>query len=125
MREFQDRRRVRRLLHSRYVIGALIVVFALSIRAVWGIYDKYTKSEELSARMEANLEELRSRKQKLEDLNASLGTAEGREREIRDRFGVVREGERTIVIVDDPGTNSDVTPLEPRSWWTVFLDIFR
>lgn len=125
MREFQDRRRVRRLLHSRYAIGALIVVFLLSAQAVWGIYNKYQKSEELAARMEANLAELKSRKYKLEGLNASLETPEGKEREIRDRFGVVKEGERTVVIVDDREADDGIEPLKEGGWWSAFLDIFR
>ena len=125
MREFQDRRRIRRLLHSRYAIGALVVVLALSIEAVWGIYSKYGKSEELAARMEANLAELQTRKQRLEGLNASLETSEGKEREIRERFGVVREGERTIIIVDEAGADDGVTPIAPRGWWGAFLAGFR
>jgi len=125
MREFQDRRRIRRLLHSRYAIGVLVVILALSAQAVWGIYNKYRKSEELSARMGANLSELKTRKQRLEGLNASLGTSEGKEREIRDRFGVVREGERTIIIVEGTSADDGVTPIAPRGWWEAFLDIFR
>jgi len=125
MREFQDRRRVRRLLHSRYVIGALFVVMALSANALWGIYDKYQNSEELERRMKVNLAELQARKQRLEGLNASLGTSEGREREIRDRFGVTMEGERTIILVDD--SKGSGTAVEPASEgpWAWFVGLFR
>jgi cell division protein FtsB len=125
MREFQDRRRFRRLLHSRYVIGALFVVIAILINALWGIYDKYQNSKELERRMAVNLGELQARKQRLEGLNASLGTAEGREREIRDRFGVTMEGERTIILVDD--SKGSGTAGEPASDgpWAWFTGLFR
>ncbi|MFA6158930.1 MAG: hypothetical protein WC763_04915 [Candidatus Paceibacterota bacterium] len=125
MREFQDRRRVRRLLHSRYVIGALGVVLVLSADAVWGIYDKYQKSQSLASKMQGNLAELQSRKQKLEGLNASLATSEGREREIRDRFGVVKEGERSVVIVDDASGTRMIQPASSGGLWGWFLDLFR
>jgi cell division protein FtsB len=125
MREFQDRRRIRRFLHSRYAIGVLLLVLALSSDALWGIYDKYQKSEGLERRMTANLAELQARRQRLEGLNASLGTSEGKEREIRDRFGVIREGEKTIILVDDKEGSGTVRALSNQGLWTRFLDLFR
>jgi cell division protein FtsB len=125
MREFQDRRRIRRFLHSRYAIGVLLIVLALSVNALWGIYEKYQKSEELERRMTANLDELQARKQRLEGLNASLGTAEGKEREIRDRFGVIREGEKTIILIDDKEGSGTVRTLSDPGLWERFLDLFR
>lgn len=125
MREFQDRRRIRRFLHSRYAIGALLLVLALSVDALWGIYDKYQKSEELERRMMANVAELQSRRQRLEALNASLGTAEGKEREIRDRFGVIREGEKTVILVDDKEGSGTVRALPDPGLWTRLIDLFR
>ncbi len=125
MREFQDRRRFRRFFHSRYAIGVLILVLVLAAQAVWGIYNKYQKSEELSQRMSANLSELQDRRQKLVSLNASLETEQGREREIRDRFGVVREGEQTVIIVENRSGDGGITPLPERSVWQAFLDLFR
>jgi cell division protein FtsB len=125
MREFQDRRRVRRFLHSRYAIAVLLLVLALSADALWGIYAKYQKSEELERRMAANVDELQARRLRLEGLNASLGTSEGKEREIRDRFGVIREGEKTIILVDDKEGSGTVRALTDPGLWERFLDLFR
>jgi cell division protein FtsB len=125
MREFQDRRRVRRLLHSRYAIGVLFVILILSADALWGIYNKYQKSEELERRMQGNLVELQSRKRKLEALNASLATEQGKEREIRDRFGVVKEGESTVIIFDDGRGTPPPPPAPARGWFSWLFDLFR
>jgi cell division protein FtsB len=125
MREFQDRRRIRRFLHSRYAIAVLLLVLALSANALWGIYSKYQKSAELERRMTANLDELQARKQRLEALNASLGTSEGRDREIRDRFGLIREGERTVILIDEKGGSGTVRALPDPSLWDRFIDLFR
>jgi cell division protein FtsB len=125
MREFQERRRLKRLLHSRYAIIAMIVLLLLLGRAVWGIYSKYERSREIAERVKADLVTLEEREKILSKSIESLSTEEGKERELRDRFGVVKEGERLVVLVDaDESGKNEIKPVE-KSWWQGFLDIFR
>ncbi|HEY9480696.1 MAG TPA: hypothetical protein VIR98_00490 [Candidatus Paceibacterota bacterium] len=100
MKEFHDRRRARKLLHSRYAIFILALMVALLARGAWGVYGKYRKSEELLAASQASLASLEVREKSLDRAIMSLSTDEGKERELRDRFAVVREGERLVVLVD-------------------------
>src|SRR6185295_11290276 len=99
MREFQDRRRMKRFLHSRYAIALLVFVCLILAKGVWGVYDKYEKSKELAQRTRQELVELEARPKSLSERSAAPATPEGKEREIRDRFGVVKEGEKMVVIV--------------------------
>lgn len=125
MREFQDRRRIRKLLHSRYVIAALAILCVLLVRATWGVYGKYERSRELAETAARDLEGLEARERHLSSLNASLTTEEGQGREIRDRFGLVMEGEQAIVIVDSREEYTSGSPAEERGFWSRFLDLFR
>lgn len=125
MREFQERRRIRRFLHSRYAIAVLLVLCALLARGVWSVYQKYERSKDLAQRTQAELSELEGRQKTLSQLNASLETEQGKEREIRDRFGVVKPGERMVVVVDDAAQDEGGQDGGSGGWWQSLLDWFR
>jgi len=122
MREFQERRRIKKFLHSRYAIAVLLIILVVMSRAVWGVYQKHQKSEEIVARAQSDLKVLKEREAMLGASIKALETEEGKEREIRDRFGVVREGERLIVLVDDSVKAKQEVVSDPKSWWERFLE---
>ncbi|HEY4500350.1 MAG TPA: septum formation initiator family protein [Candidatus Paceibacterota bacterium] len=124
MREFQEKRRFRKLLHSRYVIAVLFILCVLLVRAVWGIYGKYEKSREISDRTRGDLAALSARREFLTREIADLNTDLGRESEIRKRFGTVREGEKLIVLVDDKSDKKSATQSAGESWWNKLTGFF-
>ncbi|HEY0908594.1 MAG TPA: septum formation initiator family protein [Candidatus Paceibacterota bacterium] len=122
MREFQDRRKAKKFLHSRYAIAFLIIIIALVARGVWGIYVKYEKSSALAEKSRADLAVLQAREAVLSKSIATLNTDEGREKEIRDRFGVVKPGEKLVILVDGaPAAKASANAIND-SWWRKFLD---
>jgi len=124
MREFQERRRLKKFLHSRYAIGILIVVLILLAHSVWSVYQKYEKSKEISSRMKADLASLQAREDSLKQSIDSLATPEGKEREMRDRFGVVKEGEKMVILVNDAPTGTDASITPETGWWAHFWGLF-
>ena len=124
MREYQERRRIKKLLHSRYAIAALAVVCLLVAHAVWGVYQKYEKSKEIADRMRADAAGLQARADSLNQSITDLNTPEGKEKEIRDRFGVVKPGEQMVVFVDNTATNTGKPVPESRGWWARFIGLF-
>lgn len=124
MREFQERRRIRRFLHSRYAIAVLVILCLLILKGVWSVYGKYQRSQEISARTARELADLQARKKSLSEKTAALETEQGKEREIRTRFGVAKEGEKMIVIVDDEAKANDSSSSAPKGWWAKVWDLF-
>lgn len=122
MREFQERRRVKKLLHSRYAIGLLLIIIVLVSRGVWGIYVKYDKSRALAEKSRADLAILQAREQTLTKSINALSTEEGKEKELRDRFGLVKEGEKMVILVDDATSAKPSANVINDSWWRKFLD---
>ncbi len=122
--EFQEQRRIRKLFHSRYVLVILIILALLVARAVWGIYVKYERSRAITEKAQTDLVALEDRQKMLALSIESLNTDEGKERELRDRFGVIKEGETLVVLVGD---GSDEKPLkrDEKSWWQKFLDYIK
>lgn len=123
--EFQEQRRIRKLLHSRYVLVVLIILLLLVARAVWGIYVKYEKSLAITEKARADLMALEDRERQLALSIESLKTDEGKERELRDRFGVVKEGETLVVLVDNNPEEKMPTKKNDKSWWQKFLDYIK
>ena len=122
MREFQDRRKAKKFLHSRYAIAFLIIIIALVSRGVWGIYMKYEKSSALAEKSRADLAVLQERQEALSKSISALNTEEGREKELRDRFGVVKPGEKMVILVDNvPVAKTSVNTVND-SWWRKFLE---
>ncbi len=124
MREFQERRRIKRFLHSRYAIIVLVVVCLLVARGVWSAYGKYEKSKEIADRARADLASLQTRQDSLSGEIDALATPEGKEREIRDRFGVVKPGEKMVVLVDDASATDQTAAASQSGWWERFMSFF-
>ncbi len=124
MREYQERRYFKRLLHSRYMLAVLGIILVLCVRGVWGAYIKYEKSKDMAGRMKADLTALNEREISLNQSIDALRTDEGKEREARDRFGVVKEGEKMIVLVDNAPKSEFVATSSREGFWDRFLGFF-
>lgn len=124
MREYQERRRLKKLLHSRYAIAILAILCLLFANSLWGVYAKYRKSEDIAARVAADAASLQAREASLQRSIAEMDTPEGREREVRDRFGAVKDGERLIVLIDDGAARAPAFPPEEKGWWAKIIGFF-
>lgn len=124
MREFQEKRRFKKLLYSRYVIAVLFIFCILLVRAVWGVYDKYEKSREISDKTKTDFSAMFARREFLTREIADLNTDLGRESEIRERFGAVRGGERLVVLIDDKSGKKPMTQITSESWFSRLVGFF-
>jgi len=93
-----------------------------------GVVGAYKKNKE--ARGNKNIaseqvDQLVERDGELTALIDTLHTDEGIEESIRDKFSLVKEGEKSIVIVDDPATVSpDEVTQNRRSFIQFLKDLF-
>ena len=101
MREFQERRVVYRLMHSRVVLFLLILAIVFLLKTVFGIYLKFKDSRVHRYAAQNELTELKRRADSLSKEVKRLGTEKGIEEEIRRQFSMVKDGEGVAIIVDD------------------------
>lgn len=118
MKRLRERQKVKRRIYSRSVQVLLLVVFLFLANSTWQIYKKNqeARNELLKAKEELALLEANSAEivQKIKDLQSERG----RDREIREKFGVAREGEDALVILR-PKSIATTTAKEPtRSFWS-------
>ena len=121
MREFEYKRKFRRVLSSPLVLLPLAVLLIFLARGTWNIYVKNRDSGIELRIAEERLLKLRERQKALSTGVAKLQTETGIESEIRDRLQMAKEGERAIVIVD---AETD-TGLLPRQQETFLQKIWN
>lgn len=129
MREFQERRRLKKIFLSRPVFFLLAVLVFLSSASV---YKVYKKSREAVLRNRAVENELSELEKKRDELGANirwLQTEEGKEEELRKKFQVGKEGEEYMVIIDQESrvASQSQQPAEEdffKKTWNIIKDIF-
>lgn len=122
MREFQNKKKIKRRIFSKITIIFLIVVLFFLVRATYRVYEKNVESEANLARVSASLAETEQRYDSLKKENERLNTNEGVEEEIRHKFQVSKEGEKVIVVVDDQAPSTTTAP-EMTFWSKLKYDI--
>lgn len=121
MKQFQQKKRIRRILYSPIVLLILAIITVLLIRGCFGVYNKQKTSEANLERERMELQKLATRENSLSSSLNYLKTDQGVENEIRSKFRAVREGEKVAVIIDDqPTTSYSTTTQEHGFWYNLF-----
>ncbi len=124
MREFQDKKRLRKLLYSKLSVWALLIMILFFAHATWKVYQKSRASAAYTAQAEISLKKLKDRQNVLTSELSRLDTEEGVEEEIRAKYGVSKPGEEMVIIVDARAATS--TKMQPEAgWWNKFKKLFK
>ncbi len=128
MDHLKRRQKTRKRLYSKLSVAVLALLFLALIHPTWKIFQKSRESAANFKRAEAELVELEARRERLASDVAYLGTEHGRDQEIRNKFGVAREGETMVVIVRNELDTGPTQVAETRGFfartWSGFLSIF-
>ena len=120
MRNFQDRNRGKSFLESTPVLVVLAIVLVFF---AWGVVRFLIQMRETGRNREIaelKIAELEKTRQKLSVDIENLKTEKGMEESIREKFGLAKEGEGLIVVVDDKNDPNAQTK-EEGNWFTLFL----
>jgi cell division protein FtsB len=101
MKEFKDKRKLKKILYSKFSIVVLLLVFIFVAKAGYNVYKKQADSYENRIGAEKELNELKARQAALASEIERLGTPEGIEEEIREKYKVAKENENMVIIVEE------------------------
>lgn len=124
MSNFQAKKSWRRILES-WPFLVLLTIIALLF--AYGIYDLLTKLQDTKKNKDiaqAKVNELESRKEKLSSDIENLNTDEGKERVFRENFGLAKEGEGLIVVVDEK-EKPETEVIEEKGFFSFFKNLFK
>ncbi len=102
MFDFHEKRKIRRVIYSRYFIGFIFLVTLVIGRSV---YERFSVEREMAQKLEdhkENLEAIKARAALLETKVNHLKNERGIEEELRTRFDVARDGEQVVILLDAP-----------------------
>jgi cell division protein FtsB len=105
---------------------AVILVLILAVflgRASWIAFERNKSAAELLANLEEKRRELENRQSIISSSLVKLETDAGVEEEIRNKFGMQKDGEKTIVIVDSNQSNSETG--DKKNWWSKIRNFFN
>lgn len=128
MLNFKEKRTIKRFLYSKITIALLALILVFLLNSAWGVYKKARIAYENKERVSEDLIELQEREMSLLASIEKLKTERGIESEIREKFGVVRNGEEVVVIVDsktEKGEDDEQSVMSPRGLWQKFIEIFK
>lgn len=101
MRSFQQKKGFRNILQSRPILALLVILLFVFAWGVMGFMGKMEITIENRKIAEYKVAQLKQEKEKLSSDIAKLNTEGGVEESIREKFGLAKEGEAIIVIVED------------------------
>ncbi len=99
------------------------IIFALIGSRVIILYQSERVVAEEEVKLKQELGTLLVHRNEIATDIASLGTERGVEEAIRERYGVVKEGEKVINLVGEVATTT--TEPAPTSWWQKVISWFK
>jgi hypothetical protein len=124
MQDFQQRKKIRKVLYSRSTVIVLAIITIFLVKGAVGVVLKDMESKKNVDLAKESLETAKSRSEALSKNITSLNTQAGVESEIRQRFNVSKEGEQVAVIVDrQTATSSDQST--SQGFWASIEAWFR
>jgi len=128
MLDFKEKRRLKKVLYSKPTIILLGLILIFLVNTVWGIYNKAKVAHDNKELVLQNFNDLKEREEYLSLKIEKLKTERGIEEEVREKFGVVREGEEVVIVVDSDIENEKYKKqniFNPQGLWQKFLSIFK
>lgn len=121
MKNFQEKKRFKHIMQSWPVLiflGILLLFFAM------GVFDFMIKMRETSKNLKivkVKVLEFQQTKKKLSKDIENLKTEKGLEENIREKFGLAKEGEDLIIVIDSK-ENLELDDKTKQNWLILFFN---
>ncbi len=109
MLDFRLRQKRRKVLSSNLTILALCILIAIITKEVWDVYQREQLARASLEQARVQQQSVEERKEFLESEIALLHNETGVESKLRERFGIAKPGEKVIMLIDAPATNTPST----------------
>ncbi|MFA6585599.1 MAG: septum formation initiator family protein [Candidatus Paceibacterota bacterium] len=125
MRSFQKGGRLKHMMQSKIFLiflGVLILVFFYNMFGLLGKMEETRKNRQI---VEDKIAELEKTKEKLNSEITSLKTEKGVEESIREKFGLAKEGEGMIMVVDEKPQKEVEKTSNSSTFFSFFTNLFK
>lgn len=112
-------------MQSKPMLVLLGIVLLALFWSVCGIFIRMQETAKNRKIEEDKITDLQNRKDKLSKDIANLKTEKGVEENIREKFGLVKEGEGMVVVVDDKTDLSTESKENTSGFFTFLKNVFK
>ncbi len=120
----KNKRFLRQIIYSKITVILLGFILLFMLNGTWEVFKKANSARISKNSADVDLIELEARKEYLESSIDNLNTDLGIEQEVRSKFGVAKEGEEVVVIINGID-DEDSSSVQKKSLWTRIKDFFR
>ncbi len=124
MRSFQQKGKLKNIVQSKVFLIFLGIVILAFIYSMFGFVSKMEETGRNKKIVEDKVAELQKSKEKLSSDITSLQTQKGVEEDIREKFGLAKEGESMIMITDD-NTSTPTKSENSSGFFSFFKNLFK
>lgn len=122
---FQEKKKIRSIIYSKLFLLALFLFIVWLGFSINSIYKKYSISREAANKAAIQVEELEKRELDLRKKVDGLESTIGVENEIRNKYLMNKDGEKTVVLIEDElSTVTSSTTVDGKSWWRRFVELW-
>ena len=125
MKNFQKKKEIRNFFQSKIFLIFLGIIFLVFFWNVIGIIGKMKETARNKKIVENKITELTKQKDKLTIDIQKLNTPKGVEENIRDKFGLAKEGEGMVVVVDDKAQLVVPDTSKSSGFFSFFTNLFK
>jgi cell division protein FtsB len=125
MKNFQQKRKWRHILESKPILFILCILILFFAWSVFGLIDKMQDTIKNKKIASEKIQELQKEKEKLVSDIDKLKTDKGVEESIREKFGLAKEGEGVVVVVEDKNQPTNGTASESTCFLSFIKNWFK
>ncbi len=125
MRNLKQKHIWRNILQSKPVLvflGILILIFSWS---VWGFWNKMRETSNNKKIIEDKVASLKEQKDMLSLDISNLNTEEGKEKFLRENYGLVKEGEDLTIVLEDKNSPKTTQNEANNGFFSFFKNLFK
>ena len=132
MRDFRQRTFIRSILYSPLIAGILLILIFFVGHATIKMFKTYFDTRQNYEAALGEFAELKNREENIQNRINTLRTERGVEGEIRNKFGLIKEGEEVVIIVEPPvsfegerNDNEKSGVFSAKNFFELILNIFK
>jgi len=125
MRNFQKKERLKYIMQSKpflVFLGIAIIAFFFSMFSLMNKMEETSKNRKI---IEDKIAELEKSKEQFNSEIIKLKTEEGIEESIREKFGLAKEGENMIMIVDEKNSSETQKEADSSGFLSFLKNLFK
>jgi cell division protein FtsB len=125
MKSFQKKERFKQIMQSKIFLVFLGIVILTFFFSMFSLMRKMEDTRNNRKIIENKIAELEKSKAEFNSEITKLKTEAGVEESIREKFGLAKEGENMIMIVDDKKTQKTEPEVNSLGLWVFLKNLFK